>query len=176
MVSYDVVVHENPENNASEKINFASSWHLFMHYMINIDDDVCIINHRILRYIRVGENNKRYRERRILSFIRFESVEDGSRRLTHRRVPHRILAHHFLMAEICPPGFCLLEVDPPGSSPPESCPPLHFHAEFCPLPTGYSHPVPMIYIFERLKTFKFCSVRQTGIQLERKQIHVMYVV
>ena len=32
----------------------------------------------------------------------------------------------------------------------------------------------MIYIFERLKTFKFGSVGQTGIQLERKKIAVMY--
>ena len=46
-----------------------------MRYMINMDNEVCIINHRILRYIRAGENNRKYSERRMLSFIRFDSVE-----------------------------------------------------------------------------------------------------
>ena len=42
--------------------------------MVNIDDEVGIINHQILRYIRAGENNRKYSVRR-LSFIRFEPIE-----------------------------------------------------------------------------------------------------
>ena len=30
---------------------------LIMHYMANIDDELCIINHRILRYIRAVEHD-----------------------------------------------------------------------------------------------------------------------
>ena len=37
--------------------------HLIMRYMVNIYDEVCIINHRIFRYIRARENNRKYRER-----------------------------------------------------------------------------------------------------------------
>ena len=38
--------------------------------MVTIQEEVCIINHRILRYIRSRENNRKYMERRILSSIR----------------------------------------------------------------------------------------------------------
>ena len=35
---------------------------LFMHYMVSINLEVCVINHGILRYIRAGENNRKFME------------------------------------------------------------------------------------------------------------------
>ena len=58
-------------------VNYMSSTFIIMHYMVIINDVVCIINHRILRYIQAGENNRKCRKRGTLSFIRFESVEHG---------------------------------------------------------------------------------------------------
>ena len=40
-----------------------------------INDEICIINHRILRHIGVRESNRKDRKRRLFNFILVELVE-----------------------------------------------------------------------------------------------------